>query len=298
MVDLNFQNITNNDEGAYLLDEGLSKEVLQMVTSQSAIEPLLKPYPMNNKVENIRTVTQEPTATWLSTAHSVKGKSVVKFGTFKLELQELPVIIPFEEAWVKFSTIETAQMLKDLIVKTIVKTVDQTYLGYVTSPFDKNFTDDVTNTVALGTYADYYIDLSNALGLVEAAGYEATGWAAPLTAKAVLRNVRDPNGAYMYRDPSGPEPATLFGLPIRFSGNMVDNNDSPATKEIIVGDFQKAYKGNDQAIQFKLLDQATITLSDGSLINLAEQDMLAIRAVVWKAFNIYKVEAFAKITGF
>lgn len=298
MADLNFQNITNNDEGAYLLDEGLSKEVLQLVSTQSAVEPLLKPYPMNNKVENIRTVTQEPTATWLSTAHSVKGKSIVKFGTFKLELEELPVIIPFEEAWVKFSTVDTAKLLRDLVVKTIVRTVDQTYLGYVDTPFEANFTEDVTNSVALGTYDDIYIDLSSAMGLVEAAGYEPSGWVAPLTAKAILRNVRDTNGAYMYRDPSGTEPATLFGIPIRFSGNMIDNGESPATKEMFVGDWNYAYKGNDQAIQFKLLDQATITLADGSLINLAEQDMLALRAVVWKAFNIYKTDAFAKVTGF
>lgn len=298
MTDLNYQNITNNDEGKYLMDETLSKEVLQMVETQSAVEPLLRVWPMPTKVVNINKVTQEPTATWLSTPSDVKGKSKVEFGRLKLELEELPVIIPFEEAWLKFSNTQAAQLLKDLIVKVIVKTIDQTYLGYVTSPFETNFTDDVTNAVVLGTYDDYYIDLSNAMGLVEAAGYNPTGWIAPLTAKAVLRNVRDTNGAYMYRDPSGSEPASLFGLPIRFSGNMIDNNDSPATKEMIVGDFQQALKGDDQAIQFKILDQATITMGDGSLINLAEQDMLAIRAVIWKAFNIYQVGAFAKVTGF
>ncbi len=298
MTDLNYQNITNNDEGKYLVDEGLSTEILQLVEAKSAVEPYLNVWPMNHKVEKINTITQEPTATWLSTPSSVKGKSKVVFGQLKLELEELPVIIPFEEAWVKFANTQTSTLLKNLIVKTLVKTIDQTYLGYVTSPFQKNFTDDVTNIVTYPTGADLLIDLSNAMGLVEDGGYEPNGWTAPLSTKAILRNLRDLNGLPIFQPANGKEPATLFGLPIRFSGNMIDNNDSPATKEIIVGDWSYAYKGNDQAIEFKLLDQATITMGDGTLINLAEQDMLAIRAVVWKAFNIYKVEAFAKVTGF
>jgi HK97 family phage major capsid protein len=298
MADLNYQNITNNDEGKYLLDETLSKEILQLVETKSVCEPYLTPWPMNTKVENINTITQEPTATWLSTPSSVKGKSKVEFGRMKLELQELPVIIPFEEAWVKFANTQTMTLLRNLIVKVITKTIDQTYLGYVTSPFEKNFTDDVTNIIAYPTGADLLIDLSNAMGLVEAAGYEPNGWAAPLSTKSVLRNLRDDYGRPIFEPGNSKEPATLFGLPIRFSGNMIDNNGSPASKEIIVGDWNYAYKGNDQEIQFKLLDQATLTMGDGTLINLAEKDMLAIRAVIWKAFNIYKVEAFAKVTGF
>jgi HK97 family phage major capsid protein len=298
MPNLNYQNITNTNEGKYLLDETLSKEILQLVETKSVCEPFLTPWPMNTKVENINTITQEPTATWLSTPSAIKGKSKVEFGRMKLELEELPVIIPFEEAWVKFSNVETMTLLRNLIVKVITKTIDQTYLGYVASPFEKNFTDDITNVISYPTGDDLLVDLSNAMGKIEEAGYEPNGWAAPLSAKALLRNLRDDYGRPMFEPGNSKEPATLFGLPIRFSGNMIANNGSPATKEIIVGDWNYAYKGNDQDIQFKILDQATLTMGDGTLINLAERDMLAIRAVVWKAFNIYKTDAFAKVTGF
>jgi len=298
MADLNYQNITNDDEGKYLVDEGLSKEILGLVETKSVVEPYLNVWPMNHKVENINAITQEPSVSWLSTPSSVKGKSHIEFGQMKMELEELAVIIPFEEAWVKFANTATVTKLRDLIVKSITKAIDQTYLGYVTSPFTVNFTDDVTNEVVYPTGTDLLVDLSNAMGLVEAAGYEPNGWAAPLSTKATLRNLRTTTGAPIFQPANAKEPATLYGLPIRFSGNMVDNNDSPATKEIIVGDWNYAYKGNDQAIQFKILDQATITLADSTLVNLAEKDMLAIRALIWKAFNIYKVGAFAKVTGF
>lgn len=296
MVDLNYQNITNNDEGKYLVDEGLSTEVLQMVEAASVCEPFLNIWTMNNKVEKINYVTQEPTATWIGEGVK-KSKSKVEFGQLNMELKELAVIIPFSEEWVKFANTQTATLLRNLIVKSITKAIDQTYLGYVTSPFEKNFTDDVTNIVTFPTGDDLLIDLSNAMGLVEEAGYEPNGWAAPLSLKARLRNLRDDDGLPVFQPANAQSPATLFGIPIRFSTNMTDNNDSPPTKEIIVGDWSYAYKGNDTAIEFKLLDQATITIGE-TLFNLAEQDMLAIRAKIWKAFNIYKVEAFAKVTGF
>ncbi|HUV84825.1 MAG TPA: phage major capsid protein, partial [Methanosarcinales archaeon] len=182
--------------------------------------------------------------------------------------------------------------------KAITKLIDQSYLGYVAGPWPNTISGSIpaANIITYPTGGDLLIDLSNAMGAVEEACYEPDGWAAPLSLKASLRNLRDLDGLPIFQPANATEPATLYGLPIRFSCNMIDTG-SPAGKEIIVGDWKQAYKGNDQAITFKMLTEATITLNDGTLLNLAERDMVAIRAIVWKAFNVLRPEAFAKVTG-
>ncbi len=299
MADLNYQNITNTDEGGQLVTEGFSAEVLQLVTSKSVCEPFLNVWPMNHKVENVNTITEDAQAYFVTEALK-KSKSKIKFGNFKMELQEIATIIPFTEDWVKFANPQTTTLLENAIVKAITKLIDQSMLGYVANPWLNTISGSIPvgNIIAYGTGADLLTDLSDAMGAVENAEYEPNGWAAPLSLKATLRNLRDLNGRPIFEPGNAKEPATLFGLPIRFSGNMI-NTGSPAAKEIIVGDWNQAYKGNDQAIQFKMLDQATITLNDGTLLNLAEKDMLAIRAIVWKAFNVLRPELgpFAKVTG-
>lgn len=298
MVDKNYQNIEITSEGGQLVTEGFSAEVLQLVSCASVCEPFLSVWPMNHKVENVNTITQNASAYFVTEAVK-KTKSKVEFGNFKMELQEIATIIPFSEDWVKFANANTNKLLEDSIVRAITELIDQSYLGYVTNPWEHTISGDIPadHIIAYGTGGDLLIDLSNAMGAVEDACYEPDGWAAPLNLKATLRNLRDLDGLPIFQPANAENPATLYGLPIRFSCNMLDSG-SPASKEIIVGDWKQAYKGNDQAIDFKMLDQATITLNDGTLLNLAEQDMVAIRAKVWKAFNVLRVEAFAKVTGF
>jgi len=300
MVDF-YQNITTLDEGKQLVTEGFSAEVLQLVTNASVCEPYLNVWPMNHKVENVSTITQEATAYFVKCEADVKAKTGIKFGPFKMELEEIATIIPFTEEWVKFANAQTNVLLENAIVKAITKLIDQAYLGYeATSPYPASISGDIPagNIVPLstGVGADLLIDLSDAMGKVEETGYIPNGWAAPLSLKARLRNLRTLEGLPIFQPANATEPATLYGLPIRFSANMIDTG-SPATKEIIVGDWSQAYKGNDQAIEFKMLDQATITINNKP-VNLAEQDMVAIRAKVWKAFNVLRPEAFAKVIGF
>jgi len=293
MVDLNYQNTINLDEGGYLQTEGYSARILALVQSKSVVEPFLNVWPMNHKVENVNTIASNASAYFVAQEAAVKQKSKITFGTFKMELQEIATIIPFSEDWVKFANAQTAALLEQSIVDAITKLIDQSMLGYVSNPWLNTISGCIPAGNIITTGADLLIKLSNAMGAVEEGDYVPDGFIAPLSVKASLRNLRDLDGQPIFQPANADNPATLYGLPIRFSSNMIASG-SPAAKEIIVGDFKQAYKGNDAAIEFKMLDQATINVG-GTLINLAEQDMLAIRAKVWKAFNVLRVAAFAKV---
>lgn len=294
MVDLNFQNMINTDEGGQLVQEGYSAQVLDMVTSKSVCEPYLNTWPMQHKVENVNTITQGATAYFLTEAQK-KKKSTIKFGNFKMELQEIATMVIFTEDWVKFATLKTGALIQKAIVDSITKLIDQAYLGYEpTSPYPASISGDIPVGNIISTGADFLIKLSNAMGKVEDADFEPNGIAAPLSLKATLRNMRDLNGQPIFQPATATEPASCYGLPIRFSSNMIAVG-SPAAKELIVGDWNQAYKGDDQSIEFKYFDQCTVTMNDGTLYNLPENDMVAVRAKVYKAFNVFKPSAFAKI---
>lgn len=293
MVDLNYQNTINTDEGGQLVQEGYATQVMDLVTSKSVVEPFLNVWPMNHKVENASTITQGATAYFVNEAQK-KSKSTIKFGNFKMELKEIATMVPFTEDWVKFATPQTGALIQKAIVDAIVKLYDQSTLGYVINPWEHTLSVDIPGANIITTGADFLIKLSNAMGKVEEADFEPNGIAAPLSLKATLRNMRDLNGQPIFQPATATEPAYCYGLPIRFSSNMIATG-SPAAKELIVGDWNQAYKGNEVAIEFKYFDQCTITLNDGTLLNLAENDMVAVRAKVYKAFNVFRTEAFAKI---
>ncbi|GAI04796.1 unnamed protein product, partial [marine sediment metagenome] len=212
MADLNYQNITNTDEGGQLVTEGFSAEVLQLVTTKSVCEPFLNVWPMNHKVENVNTITEDATAYFVTEALK-KSKSKIKFGNFKMELEEIATIIPFTEDWVKFANVQTTVLLENAIVKAITKLIDQSYLGYVAGPWPNTISGSIpaANIITYPTGGDLLIDLSNAMGAVEEACYEPDGWAAPLSLKARLRNLRDLEGLPIFQPTIISFPA---GLPV------------------------------------------------------------------------------------
>jgi len=297
---MEYQNTEDNEQGGYLIDETLTQEILKDVAAASVCEPYLKVYPMPARTRKINYLTQKAKAYWLPKEAAKKTKVKVTFAQLDLTLKPMAVIIPFTEEWAKFANNEVVSFLREEIRDAFVEKQDRTFLGYeADSPFVGSISGSIPagNIIALGTGADMCIDMSDAMGAIEQLGYIPDGWAAPLGLKAALRNLRDDDGQPLFQPANATSPDTFYGLPIRFSMNMTAVG-SPASRELIVGDWKKAFKGDDADIAFKLLTEATLTLEDGTFLNLAEQDMLALRAVMYKAFAVYKADAFAKVIGF
>jgi hypothetical protein len=69
----------------------------------------------------------------------------------------------------------------------------------------------------------------------------------------------------------------------------MDNGSWDNTKaKFIVGDFSQAVFAIRQDVTFKILDQASLTVGDGTYFNLAERDCVALRCVMrlgWEVPN-------------
>lgn len=140
---------------------------------------------------------------------------------------------------------------------------------------------DLSTYLGLGTQAQGY-DLGGAMnemmGLVEDDGFDTNiVWSKKLMRRR-FRNLRDGQGGLIYADSlKGSEgAASVWGTDLMWAQNGALNADANCLA--LAGDRSKAVLGIRQDIEFKFLDQATLTDGNGAvLFSLAEQDMIALR---------------------
>ena len=144
------------------------------------------------------------------------------------------------------------------------------------------------NKIEIGTNTDLASDiigLNGLMDLVESDGYRVNGFFADGTMEARLRDLRDKNNQLLYMPSlTSSVPSTMIGRPIEYDNQGVFD----ATKALMVaGDFTKAVYSLRQDMTYKVLDQAIIQNTDGTIAyNLAQQDMVALRCVMRLAVQI------------
>jgi len=91
----------------------------------------------------------------------------------------------------------------------------------------------------------------------------------------------DGEGAFLMQDPKEAGAYRLWGYPVVVSDSLPDRDDDDGDADypfLFFGNLQKCcVYGDKQGIRVKLLDQASVYDDNDELINLAEQDMVALR---------------------
>jgi HK97 family phage major capsid protein len=103
----------------------------------------------------------------------------------------------------------------------------------------------------------------------------------------VIRKLKDLNDNYIFQAPQGNTPGTIWNKPYELSDAFPAVGDvEDGSPYILFGDLKMtAIFGDKQQLRVKLLEEATIHDTDwtdqsaGTAINLAEQDMVALRIV-------------------
>ena len=149
---------------------------------------------------------------------------------------------------------------------------------------------DLSDYLALGTQAQGY-DLGGAfselIGLVEDDGFSANTIWTKRSVKRRMQNLRDGTGNLIYSESlrNNESVPQIWGV----DTYMADNNSLAAQGNLnaICGDRSRAVLGIRQDIEFKFLDQATLTDGQGNvLVSLAEQDMIALRFKMRAGFTV------------
>jgi HK97 family phage major capsid protein len=98
----------------------------------------------------------------------------------------------------------------------------------------------------------------------------------------LLQQLKDNQGRYILQQPTDNAPGKIWGRPYELSDALPTPDEvQDGDPWIIFGDLKKScILGDKQQIRVKILEEATITDTDSlTPINLAEQDMIAMRVV-------------------
>ena len=268
-----------------------AREIIQGLPEQSAAMQLGRRVAMSSKVRSQPVLSALIEAGWVAGDTGLKPTSGMSWTAKQMVAEELAVIVPVPEAVLDDANYDIFGEIRPRILEAFAAKIDEAILFGTDKP--SSWTDPAIvpgavaagNAVALGTGDDVAADASEAMALVEDDGFDVNGFAARRRIRARLRNLRNIDGTPIF-SPSltAGTPATLFGENLTYVNNSAWDDDAA---ELIAGDFSQMVIGVRQDITYKILDQAVISDADGKVIlNLAQQDSVAIRAVMRVAYAL------------
>jgi HK97 family phage major capsid protein len=226
-----------------------------------------------------------------------KKTSEQKWRNLFIDAEELSVIIPIPENVLEDTGRDVWSEVTPRIAEAMGAAIDAAVFHGTNAP---NVWPDpiVASAASAGNFftlpasgTDIYDALLGEDGVIaklEEDGYMATGHAAVMSMRGKLRGLRDTDGQPIFKNIGGMQDATnyqLDGEPIYFSRN---GGLDPALALLIAGDWSELIYAFRRDITLKVLTEAIIQdPADGSIVyNLAQQDMVALRATMRIGWNV------------
>lgn len=291
-------------DAAALIPEDVSA---QIVAALPTINPIMQ---LARKLPNMsRAQRRMPVLSALATAYFVSGDTGLKqtsemaWENKFIDAEELAVIVPIPESVLDDAGFDVWSQVRPEIERALSFAINRAVLYGTNIPasWTTNLgsaglvagANAAGHVVAAASYTDLYeaILSENSSGddgvfmLVEADGYMVTGNLASPTFKGKLRGIRDLNLQPIFK-PSMQDPTRyeLDGTPLFFP---TDGSIVTTEGVLISGDWSQLVFAIRQDITYKVLTEAVIQDSSGDIIyNLAQQDMVALRAVMRLGFAL------------
>ena len=287
-------NLINRDGVEALIPEDVSKEILQGVPKFSTIMSLATKAPnMPRNQRRIPVLSTLPMAYFVNGDIGRKQTSKQAWANKFFNAEELAVIIPIPEAVLDDTDYDIWAEVKPRIIEAMGVAFDQAVMFGTNAPqsWPVDLLASATaagKVVTLGTNNDLYDDLlseGGVISLIEEDGFMATGHIATMGMRGKYRSLRDLQGQPLFkRAIQDSTQYELDGAPIYFP----ENGAVDAEKVLqFSGDFRQIVYAMRQDITFKILTEAVIQDNTGAIVyNLAQQDMVALRAVMRLAWQV------------
>lgn len=289
-----YNNVIDRTDSQALIPEDVAKEILQGIPQYSTIMALATKAPnMSRKQRRVPVLSSLPLAYFVDGDTGLKQTSDIAWGNKFFNAEELAVIIPIPEAVLDDTDYDIWGEIKPRIMEAMGVAFDNAVLFGTNAPasWPTNIFAAATaagNVVALGTGIDLYADLlgeGGVISLVEEDGFMATGHIGHMSMRGKYRGLRDTNKQPLFKtsmqDSTNYE---LDGSPLQFPRNGAFDKVKALQ---FSGDFKQVLYTMRQDITYKILDQAVIQDAAGVIVyNLAQQDMVALRAVIRLAWQV------------
>ena len=283
-----FNSVITRGDAEALIPEEVSREIIQGVPQASSIMQLARKLPnMTSNQKRLPILASLVTAYFVSGDTGLKQTSKQAWDKKFIDAEELAVIVPIPEAVLDDSDYDIWGEVMPRMIEAFGIAFDEAVFYGTNAP--QNWPDDILTAatgaghiVAFGTGVDIYEDImgvNGTLALVEEDGFNVTGHVAALTMKARLRGLRDANGVPIFmRTMQETTRYELDGVDCVFPKN---GGVDAAQSLLISGDWSQLVYAIRQDVTYKVLTEAVIQDTAGNIIyNLAQQDMVALRAVM------------------
>ena len=262
---------------ATLIQEAYSNVLLDEAAKASTALTAFPTVNMGTKTTHMPVLATLPEASWVAESATdpsgIKPTSEVTWADLTLIAEEIAVIVPIHENVIDDATVPTLDEIAKWGGQSIGKKLDQAVFFGTSKPSSWSSPALVPAAVAASQTVAAVDGQANEYDLVRAAnqvakkialaGHAPDTMISSLALRYEVANLRDANGAPIFRDES------FNGFRTFFNENGAWN---PNAADMIIVDSSRVRIGVRQDITVKLLDQATV-----NGINLAERDMVALR---------------------
>lgn len=214
-----------------------------------------------------------------------KTSTQPKFTIVTQTLKKLAAICPFTEEILEDSAINLTALIAELFAEAVSQEEDLQFFAGTGTPWTGILNNANVNQVSQLTGGVANLTADDLLNMQDEtpAGAQANAkYYLHRKTFSIIRKLKDLNGNYIVQSPVGSIPGTIWNKPYVLCEAMPQPSDVGADEAyVIYGDLKLGcIFGDKQQLRVKMLDQATITDTDGqTTINLAEQDMVALRIV-------------------
>lgn len=301
---MGYANLISRTDAAALIPEETSDAILTGVAGSNPLMQLARRLP-----NMARAQTRMPVMSALATAYFVTGDtglkqtSEINWANKYIDAEELAVIVPIPEALLDDTSYDIWGQVRPELVTAFGVAIAQAVLYGTNIP--ATWTTNLgaaglvarctaaSSTVSLAAYGDLYeavlgetdAGTDGLFMLVEADGFGVNGVLAHASMKGKIRNARSSDGVPLFKtSPQDPTRYEMDGAPLYFP---TDGSLVAGSSLMIAGDWSQLVYAMRQDITYKILDQAVIQDGTGAIVyNLAQQDMVALRAVMRLGFAL------------
>lgn len=268
------------------------REVWQQALEASAALSTFRTVDMGTATARMPVIDALPTAGFVTEA-TAKPTAQQVWATKTLTAEEIAVIVPIHENVFDDTAIDVWDEVRPRIAEAVGAVLDGAVFFGTNIP--ASWPDSLVigaraagNVHSAATAGDLIEDVNQTWALVEADGFDVNVNYAARSMRALLRGLRDANDQPLLsvQGGLGQRPNyMIYGEDLVFVTNGAWEPATAGTPNtgatLIAGDRNMAILGIRQDITYKILTEATV-----GTINLAERDMIALRAKMRVAFQV------------
>jgi HK97 family phage major capsid protein len=296
---LKAMNEGTNVDGGYAVPLQISNEIIRKATTDYGVARRLFSVRQFSGVGNtVQLFTEGNDAVAFWTDEGAKKSSTgITLGVIELGLKKLAAIVPFTDELLEDSSLNLTELVSSSVARAMAKKEDAAFFNGTGTPYTGMFNDTGVNIVRSGSTTMTTVTADLLLDVIDATPSEFAANGKFLLNRLYMslwRRLKDTTGRYLFTDATAGNPATLMG----YEAILADVAPAPGTAGtnkpmLAFGDYKRAgvvtTKGG---LAVKVLDQATVYDTDNSTeINLAQQDMTALRFVERVGFKLIQPEA-------